>query len=261
MKYLLCTGIVLLLAFPLQSQRGQIIDAVNAESAMETNASGILAKELKTLGFEVKEGIGIMGVVAILKNGTGPVVMYRADMDCYAVKETTGLPYASSANTTVMHSCGHDEHVNWIIGVAKKMIQSKDQWKGTLILVGEASEEQILVAEATANNDMYSNHSDPQPHHHVAINTTPASAGMAGANRITRMIRTLQKAAAITDGCNSPELEACHHLELHNAQKDYCYIEIGATDDYKVELAAIPLGVKTGTDALLEIFKWATASR
>src|SRR6187551_1978509 len=115
---------------------------------MEVRTSGIIANELKSLGFEVITGIAKTGVVGILKNGNGPVVMYRADMDCNSVKEITGLPYASTktmkkddgTEVPVMHACGHDAHVTWLIGVAKIMAASKDQWKGTLVFVGQPAE-------------------------------------------------------------------------------------------------------------------------
>lgn len=102
---------------------------------METRTAGIVAKELKVLGYEVKEGIGKTGVVGIMKNGAGPIVMYRADMDCNGVQEPVGLPYASTkivrknngVETPVMHACGHDAHTTWLIGTAKVMAQMKDK--------------------------------------------------------------------------------------------------------------------------------------
>ena len=92
---------------------------------MEVRTSGIIAKELKALGYDVITGIAKTGVVGILKNGDGPIVMYRADMDCNSVKEITGLPYASTkimkkedgTETPVMHACGHDAHVTWMLGI------------------------------------------------------------------------------------------------------------------------------------------------
>lgn len=108
---------------------------------METRTAGIVAKELKSLGYEVKTGIGKTGVVGILRNGSGPVVMFRADMDANAVEEATGLPYASKvrvklpdgSETPVAHMCGHDAHVTWLLGLAKTMATLKDQWSGTLV--------------------------------------------------------------------------------------------------------------------------------
>jgi len=131
---------------------------------MEVRTSGIIAKELKTLGYEVITGIGKTGVVGILKNGTGPTVMYRADMDCNSVKEITGLPYSSTkimkkedgTETPVMHACGHDAHVTWMLGVAKIMMTLKNEWKGTLVFVAQPAEEILAGAQAMVNDNMYS---------------------------------------------------------------------------------------------------------
>jgi hippurate hydrolase len=92
----------------------------------------------------------------MLKNGDGPVVMYRADMDCNSVKEITGLPYASTktmkkedgTEVPVMHACGHDAHVTWLLGIAKIMMAKKSEWKGTLVFIGQPAAEVMLGAEA-----------------------------------------------------------------------------------------------------------------
>ncbi len=102
---------------------------------MEVRTSGIIAKELKSLGYDVITGIAKTGLVGILKNGNGPIVMYRADMDCNSVKETTGLAYASTktmkkddgTEVPVMHACGHDAHVTWMLGIAKMMVTLKNK--------------------------------------------------------------------------------------------------------------------------------------
>jgi hypothetical protein len=107
---------------------------------MEIRTSGIVAQELQSLGFEVISGIGKTGVVGILKNGTGPTVMYRADMDCNSVKEITGLPYASNktmkkedgTETPVMHACGHDAHVTWMLGVARNACIPRPAGRGAI---------------------------------------------------------------------------------------------------------------------------------
>ena len=130
---------------------------------MEVRTSGIIAKELKALGYEVITGIGKTGVVGILKNGIGPTVMYRADMDCNSVKEITGLPYSSTkimkkedgTETPVMHACGHDAHVTWMLGVAKIMVALKNNWKGTLVFVGQPAEELGLGAKAMFDDKIY----------------------------------------------------------------------------------------------------------
>ena len=130
---------------------------------MEVRTSGIIAKELKTQGFQLITGIAKTGLVGILKNGDGPVVMYRADMDCNSVKEITGLPYASTktmkkddgTETPVMHACGHDAHVTWMLGVAKIMVALKNQWKGTLVLLAQPAEEMLIGAPSMVKDSMY----------------------------------------------------------------------------------------------------------
>src|SRR5206468_6543553 len=109
----------------------------------EVNTAALVAQELKQHGYETHTGIGKTGVVGILKNGPGPVVMFRSDMDALPVLEETGLPYASRATgasvggslVPVMHACGHDAHVVFIIEVAKVMAELKSEWSGTLVLI------------------------------------------------------------------------------------------------------------------------------
>lgn len=151
---------------------------------MEVRTSGIIAKELTALGFRVIPGIGRTGVVGILQNGNGPTVMYRADMDCNSVKETTGLPYASTktmkkedgTETPVMHACGHDAHVTWMLGVAKIMVAMKNQWKGTLVFLGQPAEEPLTGARAMVADDMYGK-GVPVPDHLFALHTWPIPTG------------------------------------------------------------------------------------
>src|SRR5205807_5177 len=109
----------------------------------EVKTAALVAEEFKKLGYETHTGIGKTGVVGILKNGPGPVVMFRGDMDALPVKEATGLPWASKATAPaegggfvpVMHACGHDAHVAFVVGVAKVMKELKGEWSGTLVLV------------------------------------------------------------------------------------------------------------------------------
>jgi hippurate hydrolase len=151
---------------------------------MEVRTSGIIAKELQSLGFQVITGIGKTGVVGILKNGTGPTVMYRADMDCNSVRETTGLPYASTkvmkkedgTETPVMHACGHDAHVTWMLGVARIMVAMKSQWKGTLVFLGQPAEELLTGARAMLADDMYGK-GVPVPDYLFALHTWPIPVG------------------------------------------------------------------------------------
>lgn len=152
---------------------------------MEKRTAGIVAKELKALGYEVKTGIGKTGVVGILRNGPGPVVMYRADMDANAVQEATGLPYASKVKVKrpdgvevpVAHLCGHDAHVTWLLGVAKVMVNLKADWKGTLVLVAQPAEEPILGAVAMVHDGLYTRHAVPKPDYLVGLHTAPMPTG------------------------------------------------------------------------------------
>lgn len=151
---------------------------------MEVRTSAIIAKELKALGYEVIAGIGKTGVVGILKNGSGPVVMYRADMDCNSVKEITGLPYASTktmkkddgTEVPVMHACGHDAHVTWLLQVAKMMEKMKGEWKGTLIVLAQPAEEPLTGAKAMVNDNMYEK-GVPVPDYLFGLHTTPIATG------------------------------------------------------------------------------------
>ena len=130
---------------------------------MESRTSNIIEKELKQNGYKVYSKIGKTGVVGILVNGKGPTVMYRADMDCNAVKEETNLEFASKKRVVkedgvevpLMHACGHDAHLTWLIGIAKAMNENKALWKGTLIFVAQPAEEIIQGAQAMINDSMY----------------------------------------------------------------------------------------------------------
>jgi hippurate hydrolase len=119
-------------------------------SQAEFETAARIAKELTAAGFDVVEGIGGTGVVAVLENGAGPLVMMRADMDGLPVEEKSGLPNASTATQMsplsgkvepVMHACGHDVHVTSLVGTARQMAARKDQWSGTLMLVAQPDEE------------------------------------------------------------------------------------------------------------------------
>lgn len=120
-------------------------------SYMEEATSARLAREIEALGYEVHTGIAKTGLVAIMKNGDGPLVMFRADMDGLPVEEKSGLPYASRAQQTdwegnevfVMHACGHDVHITSLVGTARLMAENRDRWSGTLMLIGQPAEERI----------------------------------------------------------------------------------------------------------------------
>ena len=124
-------------------------------SSHETQTAEKLASHLRDLGYTVTEHVGGTGVVAILKNGAGPTVMLRTELDALPVEEKTGLPYASKVHTKddsgrevgVMHACGHDVHMASLVGAAAIMAHSKNTWHGTLILIGQPAEETISGAK------------------------------------------------------------------------------------------------------------------
>jgi hippurate hydrolase len=109
-------------------------------SLREIQTAARLAKVMRSLGFEVTEKVGGTGVVAVLKNGAGPVVLVRTDMDALPVVERTGLPYASTVDG-VMHACGHDVHMTCWVGTARVLVEMKDRWQGTLVFIGQPAEE------------------------------------------------------------------------------------------------------------------------
>jgi hippurate hydrolase len=160
----------------------------------ETETAAVLAKELKANGYEVQTGIGKTGVVGVMKNGPGPVILFRGDMDALPVKEESGLPYASTKTGTtldgikssVTHACGHDAHVTWLIGVAKVMAEQKANWSGTLILLGQPAEEAYNGAEGMVKDGLYSK--IPEPSVIFASHTNPIwPAGSVGLGEGRRM--------------------------------------------------------------------------
>jgi len=129
-------------------------------SFKEIRSAGIMAAEAKKAGFEVTTGVGGTGVVALLRNGPGPVVMLRADMDALPVTEQTGLPFASR-NNGVMHACGHDTHMTGWIGTARRLAASKASWSGTLIMIAQPAEEIGSGARAMLADGLYSRFPKP----------------------------------------------------------------------------------------------------
>ncbi len=145
-------------------------------SHQEKQTSALLAEDLRKAGFTVTENVGkyedgtqAYGVVGVMKNGAGPTVLVRTDMDALPVEEKTGLPYASKARSKnevddvvgVMHACGHDIHITIMIGLARAVAQMKNQWHGTLILVGQPSEERVDGARAMLNDNLYTRFGKP----------------------------------------------------------------------------------------------------
>lgn len=131
-------------------------------SMQETRTSQLAAGYLRKYQFEVTTPVGAHGVVGVMKNGDGPVVMLRADMDALPVAETTGLPYASQktgrdeegAEVGISHVCGHDLHVTWLMGASRLLSEHKEQWKGTLMVVFQPGEEVGKGAQSMIDDGM-----------------------------------------------------------------------------------------------------------
>jgi amidohydrolase len=134
----------------------------------ETRTAALLAGEMRKLGYEVTEHVGKTGIVAILKNGPGPTVMIRTELDALPMPEKTGLSYASTAKqmyrgaeSPVAHSCGHDIHMSVWVAVAKTMLDMKDQWSGTLMFVGQPAEEGDGGAKAMLADGLFTRFGKP----------------------------------------------------------------------------------------------------
>src|SRR5579872_2907229 len=138
-------------------------------SMQEFRTAKIASDYLTKYQFEVSTGIGVTGVVGIMKNGEGPIVMLRADMDALPVTEATGLPYASTkvardeegVEVGVSHVCGHDMHVTWLMGAARLFSEHKDEWKGTLMAVFQPGEEVGRGAQSMIDAGMMTRFSKP----------------------------------------------------------------------------------------------------
>lgn len=153
----------------------------------EEKTAAKLAARLRALGYEVTTGVGKTGVVAVMKNGAGPTVLVRADMDALPVEERTGLAFASKVTTKddsgaavpVMHACGHDVHVASLVGAATLLARAKDRWRGTLVLIGQPAEEKGNGAAAMIRDGLLTRF--PRPEFAIALHDSASQpAGQLG---------------------------------------------------------------------------------
>ena len=175
--------------------RYKILHAAPELSHYEEKSSALLAHYLRQFGYEVTDRVGLFdrpewkgyGVVAVLKNGPGPTLLIRSDMDALPLEEKTGLPYASAVRTIdegghevgVMHACGHDLHMTCLLGTAKALIQFKEEWNGTPVLIGQPAEETIDGSRAMLADGLYERF--PKPDFAIALHATPElAAGTVG---------------------------------------------------------------------------------
>ena len=161
----------------------KMLHAAPELSHHEEKTSAFFASELRALGYTVTDHVGkytkpewtAYGVVAVMKNGAGPTVFVRTDLDALPVEEKTGLPYASTVRAKndlgqevpVMHACGHDIHITTMLGTAKTLAHLKDQWRGTLVLIGQPAEEVIDGARALLADGLYTRF--PRPDFVIAL--------------------------------------------------------------------------------------------
>jgi amidohydrolase len=149
-------------------------------SFYEVQTAKRLAQELRSVGYEVTEKFGGNGIVAVLKNGPGPTVMVRADMDALPIVEETGKDYASTVSTKdeagatvgVMHACGHDVHMTVWTGAARALAKQKNRWKGTIVFIGQPAEERSGGAKAMLKEGLYEKF--PKPDYALALHVSPS---------------------------------------------------------------------------------------
>jgi amidohydrolase len=203
-RSLACAAVVLFFSAPLLAQN-DLDQLINKEagsllatykhlhenpelSTEEKETSALVATELRKLGYEVTDHFGqyaepdlvAYGVVAVLRNGPGPTVYVRTDMDALPIIENTGLPYASHVKVKrasggevgVMHACGHDLHMTVFLGTASMLAQLKDRWSGTVVLIGQPAEETVLGAEAMLRAGLYTKF--PKPDYVLALHDSSA---------------------------------------------------------------------------------------
>jgi hippurate hydrolase len=169
-------------------------------SMQETRTASLAADRLRAAGYEVTTGVGKTGVVGLLRNGEGPTVMLRADMDALPIEEATGLPYASRVKTKdregntvpVGHMCGHDMHVTWLAGATALFAQAREAWQGTLMAVFQPGEETAEGAQAMLDDGVFKRFPKPAVvlGQHVMVGPAGAVAGRTGA--ITSAADSLQ---------------------------------------------------------------------
>jgi hippurate hydrolase len=148
-------------------------------SFKEVETARRIGDELELAGFEVTRQFGGTGLVAVMKNGEGPTLLIRADMDALPVPEMTGVPWASKVKSveqtgqevSVMHACGHDVHMSVLVGTARRMEALRGQWKGTLILIGQPAEERGAGARAMLKDGLFEKF--PRPDYNLALHVSP----------------------------------------------------------------------------------------
>jgi hippurate hydrolase len=234
-------------------------------SMQEKNTSALVASRLRELGYEVSYPVGqylepgatCYGIVAIMKNGAGPTVLVRTDMDALPVSEQTGLPYASTVraksmtgdDVPVMHACGHDIHMTTLMGTAKMLAQLKSQWHGTVMLIGQPAEEVVKGADGMLRDHLYERF--PKPDFAIALHdnaTMPAGQigytpgyFMASADSVNVTIRGMGGHGASPQSTKDPVVIAAQFI---NALQTIVSREDSPLDPVVVTVGSIHGGTK-----------------
>ena len=234
-------------------------------SMQEKNTSALVASRLRELAYEVSYPVGqylepgatCYGVVAIMKNGKGPTLLVRSDMDALPVQEQTGLPYGSSVraknqtgdDVAVMHACGHDIHMTTLLGTAKMLAQLKSQWHGTVMLIGQPAEEVVKGADGMLRDRLYERF--PKPDFAIALHdnsTMPAGQigytpgyFMAGADAVNMTIRGMGGHGASPQSTKDPVVMAAQFI---NALQTIVSREDSPLDPVVVTVGSIHGGTK-----------------
>ena len=225
-------------------------------SMQEHRTAGVAENRLRSAGCEVAAGIGQTGIVGLLRNGDGPTVMLRADMDALPVKEATGLPYASEATATdrdnktvpVMHACGHDMHIAWLIGASTLFAGNRDSWCGTLMSVFQPAEETGEGAQAMIDDGLFKRFPKPDVilAQHVmvgtsgAISSRPGVVTSAGDSLQVRMFGRGAHGSMPQASIDPVVMAAATVLRLQTIVSR----EIAATDAAVVTIGALQAGAK-----------------
>src|SRR5689334_13376262 len=225
-------------------------------SMQETRTAESAAERLRAAGYDVTTAIGKTGVVGVLRNGAGPTVMLRADMDALPVKEATGLPYASTVTATdrdgktvpVMHACGHDMHVTWLVGATTLFAQARDAWRGTVMAVFQPGEETAQGGQAMIDDGLLTRF--PKPDVVLGQHVMLGPAGVVGS-----------RAGVVTSAGDSLQIRLFGrgaHGSMPQAAIDPVVMaaatvmrlqtivsrEVAATDDVVVTIGALQAGTK-----------------
>lgn len=193
-------------------------------SDLEEQTAKKVAEELSKLqSFEITTGIGGHGLIGVFKNGEGNIILLRSDMDALPILETTGLDFASKAKMNdvngvmqpVMHACGHDMHMTCLLAASEILVQLKDQWKGTLVVLFQPAEERGTGAQAMVDDGLYEKHKCPIPDFVLGQHVVAMRAGSIG-SRVGTIMAGADSMKITLSGLGGHGSQVCLRLRAHN---------------------------------------------